>query len=82
MVSRKNGNEKRLEEKGSGRLLDIGCNEGRAFEFTRPDVPVDCGGNFCQTGPQDPLPKITTIGRLFDAVLSICALSSFVGGEF
>jgi len=46
------------------------------------DVPVDCGGTFRHTGSQDPLPKITTFGWLFDALLPVCFVSSFVGGEF
>ena len=46
------------------------------------DVPVDCGGNFRQTGTQDSLPKIATFGWLFDALLPVCSISSFVCGEF
>ena len=46
------------------------------------DVVVYCGGAFCQTGPQDALSSITIFGWLFDALLPVCFVSSFVGGEF
>ena len=46
------------------------------------DVPVDCGGNFRETGSQDSLPEITTFGCLFDAFLPVYSISSFVGGKF
>jgi len=45
------------------------------------DDVVDCGGNFHQAGSQDPFSSITTFGRLFDAFLPVCSVSSFVGGD-
>ena len=50
--------------------------------FPGLDVVVDCGGNFRQTGSQDSSSSITTFGCLFDALLPVCFVSSFVGGEF